>query len=868
MFKGLLSTAVAVFLLITAYQAWEYYFRVDQPQTLLLTEDALATENLLALASVNVAHAVRLEQTFLGEPDTQAAGQQGLLDGTAFARFQSAGIDPRRDLSNLVLAFYLDDEHKPAIAAAMLGRFDRDPLLSWLKSEYEVSAEQAGRWPVWRVRKQDIDTCEWSQAWSLYVSSSLILLAEPEHMAPLLGRLTGKAPAQRELVRWRDFRASQLGSLALFVPDESPDTGNPFLQKPLDKAHDTLDVFNEIYFGLGLWPVPVRGRIELMLAGDDAQAANRLAREFQTAVDASRQQWGEQMPTVARLHDALSVEAQDGAMRLSASFDRDWVDALAKIPQEIINLLSAGSGLRMTNASTANVQERIDEDPARFLPAIDSAALPPYQAEPPFLAEADTVSGPFGISLSAVQLGSGPDDGLQLTVSGAHRGIPNLGDSKKRVQLYIEQVTDAGGNELLGGQSCGKERNNLPADLDNPSFNASAGGEKTVRLKAGVRHADVRRIAGRVDLLLPVQTETLKLDSISDEISVDRDGLRVSLQRNGEDTLSYKVYGDVRRLLALRGLNAAGQPLSHTSSMSSGFLFGEGRSVSQSFAGKVVAAELVLATRDVQKSFPFVVNNSRPKPSSRESKHDPASVEPYSLAQLAQDFSAAPLLPEAAGDILAESATGPFRLALTRLDKSLFGLRTAITLYAPPVPGLADNLSAVVLEVSSVENAAGDNLVSGTPRREPVKLQQDWRDQSLLQGQARVHFDDKLEDNIARMKGHVHLSLARRVDAVAIEAMAVGTQVSSAGGTVTLNRLDDKGFRLDFGARRPTVVAVNAYNGAGDAIWVPHPELKKEDERWLGVFPTHGAAARIEVLLAGEVEEERYPFAFSVGQGD
>lgn len=28
-FKGLLSLAVAVFLLITAYQAWEYYFRVD-----------------------------------------------------------------------------------------------------------------------------------------------------------------------------------------------------------------------------------------------------------------------------------------------------------------------------------------------------------------------------------------------------------------------------------------------------------------------------------------------------------------------------------------------------------------------------------------------------------------------------------------------------------------------------------------------------------------------------------------------------------------------------------------------------------------------------------------------------------------------
>ncbi|MEN8800986.1 MAG: hypothetical protein ABF297_03325 [Thiogranum sp.] len=868
MFKGLLSLAVALFLLITAYQAWEYYFRVDQPQALLLTEDALATEDLLALGSFNVAHAVRLEQTFLGEPDTRAAGQQGLLDDTAFARFQAAGIDPRRDLTNLVLAFYLDDEHKPAIAAAMLGRFDQDRVLSWLNSEYEVSAEKAGRWPVWRVRKQDIDTCDWSQAWSLYMSSSLILLTEPEHMALLLGRLTGKAQAQRGLLRWRDFRASQLGSLALFVPDASPDTGNPFLQQPLNRAHDALDVFNEIYFGLGVWPVPVRGRLQLMLAGEDTQAASRLASEFQAALDASRQHWGQQMPTVARLYDALSVEAQAGAVRLSASFDRDWVDALGKLPAEIIDMISAGSGLRMNSASQTNVQERIDADPARFLPVIDSAALPAYQAEPPFLAAADTVSGPFGLRLSAIELGSQPEDGLQLTVSGIHRGIPNLGAGKKRVQLYIEQVTDAAGNQLLREEPCGRERNSLPADLDGSHFKNSARGEKTVRLKTGVRHADVQRIAGRVDLLLPVQTETLKLDSISDETSIDRDGLRVSLQRSGDDTLSYKVYGDARRLLAVRGLNAAGQPLSHTSSMSSGFLFGEGRSVSQSFAGKVVAAELVLATHDVQKSFPFELTNSRPTSSTSESKHEPASVEPYSLAQLAQDFDSAPRLPEEAGAILAESAAGPFRLALTRLDKSLFGLRSGITLYAQPVPGLADNLSAVVIEVNSVENAAGENLLSGPPHREPVKLQQDWRNRSLLQGQVRVRFEDKLEEDVARIKGHVHLSLATRVDAVSMDAIEVGTRVSSAGQTVTLHRVDDKGFSLDFGNRQPAVVAVNAYNAAGDSIWVPHPQLSEVDDRWLGVFATHGAAARIEVLLAGEIEERRYPFTFSVERGD
>jgi hypothetical protein len=146
------------------------------------------------------------------------------------------------------------------------------------------------------------------------------------------------------------------------------------------------------------------------------------------------------------------------------------------------------------------------------------------------------------------------------------------------------------------------------------------------------------------------------------------------------------------------------------------------------------------------------------------------------------------------------------------------------------------------------------------------KDEQHWRDDSLLQAQTAVRFEDKPEKNVARIKGHVHLSLPRRVDTVSIDAVEVGTRVSTAGETVTLNRLDDKGFSLDFGDRRPAVVAVNAYNASGDAIWVPHPELTEEGKRWVGVFPTHGAAARIEVMLAGEVEEAQFPFEFSVGQ--
>ena len=114
----------------------------------------------------------------------------------------------------------------------------------------------------------------------------------------------------------------------------------------------------------------------------------------------------------------------------------------------------------------AALQERIDENPARFLAEIACRhACRAYQPEPPFVPEVDTISGPFGIQLSAVELSD--QARCRPRADGhvpSHRGIPNLGDAKQRVQLYVESVTDAQGNELLREETCGQERNALPAD--------------------------------------------------------------------------------------------------------------------------------------------------------------------------------------------------------------------------------------------------------------------------------------------------------------------------------------------------------------------------------------------------------------------
>ncbi len=866
MLKGLLAVAAAALIVITGYEAWGYYIRVDQPPALLLTEDALATDDLVGLGSVSIQHAVRLEQAFLGAPDTEGAGQRGLLASTPFATFQSAGIDPRRDLSYLVFGLYLDADAKPGYALALLGRFDRAKLMSWLHSEYQVSPAPDGAPSVWQVRKQNVDTCSWSEPWSVYIGDSLLMVADPGRMPGLLDRVNRRAAALRELDRWRGFRDTKLGSLALFVPEQSPDTGNPFLQQPVQRTHDALDAFDEVYFGLGLWPLPFRAQLELMLAGADAVAVTSTASDWQAALQASRVQWGEQMPTVARLHDALSVSTEDSALRVNASVDQDWLADAARIPQELMTLLFSGAGMGMSikDDPPAQREERIDENPSRYVSGVAPQGLAAYQPEPPFLPEADVVSGPFGIRLSAVELGAA-DGSLELTITGIHRGIPNLGEVGERVNLYIDSVSDAAGNELLRGESCGQERSDLAAQLDRPYFNDSLAGEKKVRLKPGLRHADIHRIQGRVELSLPVDIETIRLAALDTEQTIDREGIRVTLQASAADTLDYKVYGDPDRLLEVRGLNAAAQPLSGSSSMSSGFLFGEGQSKSRSFAGQVANAEVVIALRDVEQSYPFELDTRQPRASQAESRHEPVSVPTYSLAQLRREFPQPPALPADPKDILAQAVTGPFRVALGEL-RPFMGLYTGFTVYAPAIPALADNLSAVALQVTAIENAAGENLVAA-PRTAPLRFSEDWQDRSRLQDQVQVEFETRIDTaDIHKLKGQLQVRLPRQLRSLWIDTSEVGTSVSEADLQVTLSRVDDQGVTLDFGAWLPALVAVNAYNPEGHGIWVPHPQLEFKDGRWRGRFDTHGSAARIELVLAGEQEQHAFPFELAVAR--
>ena len=840
-------SAVLLLLLATAavvvIRGYRQLVRVEFPETLIRIEDALASGKLLALVSADVGAAVRLESALLGSPPADGGGAEMMRC------LSSAGLDPRRALRHVTGAVYLDKTGQIEGAVVLLGDFAPAAIDRLLAEGFEIREENGLR----LVRWQNVETCEWSGLWALHVEEGRIVLASPSVLPAILGRLAELAPATVNLSEWRGFREGQLASLALFIPEETPDLGNPFLNGPAEAARSVLDDFRSLYLGAHLRTLPPGATLAAAFEANEASAVSATADRWTAAIESSRALWGEKMPTVARLHDALEIEADGRMLRASAAVDNDWWEDAQGIPGEVLGMFLGGLGQHSPQGIDPPA-EQLAEDPVRFEAKIDASSLPAFEPEPRFVKRVDAVAGPVGLRLASVALGALDDPGLVLRIIGMHRDIPNLGKAAGRVRLFVTSVRSSEGEELLRNEICGPERNDLPADLAHESFSGSFEGEKAVRLVGEATHDQIAAIDGRVVVRVPSETEAIRLNNLAEAQTITRDGIRIELGRTDPSTLRYRVAGDDTMLLHVRGLNAAGKELQVAGSSSSGILFGDGSSVSRSFAGEVTGAELVIARTDIERSFPFRIATAAPSAEKDEHVTEPEKIETNTLVRLAEAFPAgtAPPPPEGAETV---SRSGPFTLSLEL--RKFFALSGSFEVRAPVIPGLAGNLRGGELEIMAIDT--DDGSVPLPDDTVPLDLRFQKRADGVISASGHLTLGDLEPTGVRALEGELRIRLPKALASVTFPLDRVGG-VSSEGITATLAKAAGDGFEVRLGTEEPAVVGVIARNEAGEPLWVPFPRLTRSDEGWTLSFEVHGQAASVEIIRATEVDEGRFPF--------
>ncbi len=132
-------------------------------------------------------------------------------------------------------------------------------------------------------------------------------------------------------------------------------------------------------------------------------------------------------------------------------------------------------------------------------------------------------------------------------------------------------------------------------------------GKKAVRLAPGAGVKDIAAITGYIDLRLPTRIETRRVEAPFEGQLVELPGLRIKLTESEPGAVKYEISGSSDRVLAVRGLNAAGQYLRSAGSYASNRMLGAGKTVSKSFAGTPAAVEFVIAAEEAVQRYPFEI---------------------------------------------------------------------------------------------------------------------------------------------------------------------------------------------------------------------------------------------------------------------
>ena len=843
---AVLALAVGV-----AWQSYQRFFASRVAPAARTVEAALATPDMFALATFNVAQAVALERRVAGAP-LPAAKPDG-----------AQGIDPRRDIAHIVVAGYFTDAGELHAAAVALGSFTPAAVRASLQhARYQVRDETVEGRAVWRVQRQDENTCAPGQEWLLVVTADRVVAVHPSAAATVFQRLQDAAPAARDLERWHAFSSPYLASVGVFVPSKLLNAPNAQAQALLAPLKRDLEGFDGVYFGAGLKPLPAGAQFELLMTGEAARVQST-ATNWRQSWTAARASLATQMPTTAALLDAVAIAAQGTELKITAAMDQAWLQRARNIPTEWVGMVFGTAGLPPPTQPSVPAAEQLDEQPAVYRAEFDAQALPPYDPKASFAGPVDALAGPVGVRVNGLTLPTGNETGGEIEIEAIATGDLN-GAKSSRLRLYVTEVRNAKNDNLLRVEPCGRERNAAPADLER-MFKTTLQAKKTLRLRPDAAVADAASLVGYVELRLPVRTESVVLAANEPNRSVVRDGVRLELGEVKGGSFNYRIAGAADKILELRALNADKKPLAARSSWRTDVLFGEGRSGSSEFAGQVAYVEAVIATQEQVLKFPFTVSSLRPGSAGEQLKRS-EDWKPAAPAQVKAQLLRAPMPP--AKELTAALATvksGPFVLALERLV-GFAEFAPTFQIWAGDVAVLERSLSAAELKIGEI--ALRDGSVQSVAADAPsvwLDFARPFGAEGLLRASATPAPALKIKgEQVRGIAGTLVVRLPAALSTLSFTGVRLGERVADEQTELLLAALGRDQFTLRAIRGGERVVAVRAFNKDGQELWAPFQTVTQNGGQWQAAIKVQGTPAKIDVLLAQEVERLEYPFSLKL----
>lgn len=851
------------------YQLYALPAYKDAGVALTATENALASPEVLLIASIDLDHIRELEAKLNGKatlPDLQTATDTG---GSALSILRRAVMVRPDAVAFFSAAAYAGKDGALSAAIVAGGDIHPEEVLAVLKRDAQVQPHPQLK-DAWLLQSQDTDTCQLSRQWTVVITGERVVAVDSGDMT-VIERLNSAAPAARDLATWREFRKTRFIAAALFMPKELPQQGmDPLANHTAKLAKQNLAGFSELYLGASSRSLPPGGNLTLWLSANDPQVAAGKAAAWQADLAASRHDWEKTLPTVAALHDQATIGAQGKLLQAEIALDQKLVEKLRDLPGELIGMMFSGFkiGVQPQQAASAAPAEEIDKTPRVFAAQAGVGQIPAFDPQGPFAEPADVMAGPFGIHLAGVRLTEASPQALELEIKAMGMKLPNVGDNpESMLALSIKSVRDKDGKELLREESCGRERNSLPA-----SASSSFGGDtmtavKKVRLQDAVHHADVAAIQGSVRLRLPTQVETVPLLNPKVGDHIEREGLRIEVTKIESGTVSYRVSGETERLLHLRAKNAKGEPLAWGGTYAMGGAFGSGKSVTREFKGQVASVEFVLAQAVEQKDFAFELKGAHPQKTDSWTIDKPPTYEAVSKEELKRDYAKQVSAPKRYRPPVASGKAGA-GLGIVDLEMvNIFrNLQLHFSLYLPPLKNLDGSIAAAELEVREIVQADGTvhhPVAGGAVWRMPLTLSGSGDDAVSGRTSLETGIETK-SDALRSVSGRLWMNVPLALEKTTFPVADVGAEMATHCGMMRIIEVKRDGVSLEGSGDAACLFALRAFDGEGKNMRINNVSIKRKPQGWQGTLSLNGVPGSLELVMMKKIKRMDFPFTLTV----
>jgi len=423
------------------------------------------------------------------------------------------------------------------------------------------------------------------------------------------------ADEQNRLSHWRDYRHGSLFSVTVFD------------QKLLSQDFKTQMVSSALLGDASYQQVGLRANLNVAKQSldisfdaslNDKGAASDLADKIEGGIADLNSENKDIFPSVIDLLSRVSVKADSG-LHIGLELDKGIASEIESVATDFVSMIFSPTLSSSDDDNSEPQEEVLDKyswDYAINSKVLNQASLPNDQFQR-FLPLVNKGNIAFFIKDFGIKAPSSFDkeqgETLQLAIEvsrPAALGEARSGwnDSGIKQSLSITKVLDEEGKNLLVDERCKKNKYNRElnhqANESSSYSNGAIKNVKSVRLVDDGKTPKVSKVVGEYNFNTPINIELKDLTLSAPSQSWQGGSFELTDSKNG--SVSYVLKDEESRLLNVIGLNAAGQPLSYSSS------FGTGTRFTKKFKGDVATVRLALAGDFKEESFPFEINSIIP----------------------------------------------------------------------------------------------------------------------------------------------------------------------------------------------------------------------------------------------------------------